>query len=60
MQMDVCTAFLNGTIEEEVYIPQPPSFVDNGSDGRVCKLKKPSMALSKLLELSMQGLMPIS
>lgn len=28
MQMDVCTAFLNGTIDEKVYIKQHPTFVE--------------------------------
>eukprot|EP01018_Ginkgo_biloba_P035138 Gb_12566 [translate_table: standard] len=40
VQMNVCTAFLNGTIEEEVYIKQPPGFVAIRSKDKVCRLKK--------------------
>jgi hypothetical protein len=39
-QMDVKTAFLNGVIEEQVYIEQPQGFVIHGKDSHVCKLKK--------------------
>jgi hypothetical protein len=38
--MDVKTAFLNGVIEEEVYIEQPQDFVIHGKESHVCKLKK--------------------
>jgi hypothetical protein len=39
-QMDVKTTFLNGFIEEEVYIEQPQGFeVENGKT-HVCNLKK--------------------
>jgi len=38
--MDVKTAFLNGIIEEEVYIEQPEGFVVHGKESHVCKLKK--------------------
>jgi hypothetical protein len=38
--MDVNTAFLNGVIEEEVYIEKPQGFVINGKESHVCKLKK--------------------
>ena len=38
--MDVKTAFLNGVIEEEVYIEQPEGFVVHGTDSHVCRLKK--------------------
>jgi hypothetical protein len=39
-QMDVKTAFLNGVIEEEVYIEQSQGFVIHGKESHVCKLKK--------------------
>jgi hypothetical protein len=39
-QMDMKTAFLNGVIEEEVYIEQPEGFVVHGLDSHVCHLKK--------------------
>ena len=39
-QMDVKTAFLNGDLEEEVYMDQPEGFVVTGKENLVCKLKK--------------------
>jgi hypothetical protein len=39
-QMDVNTNFLNGEIEEEVYIEQPNGFVIHEKESHVCKLKK--------------------
>uniref|UniRef100_A0AAG5DSQ9 Integrase catalytic domain-containing protein n=1 Tax=Anopheles atroparvus TaxID=41427 RepID=A0AAG5DSQ9_ANOAO len=39
-QYDVKTAYLNGTIEEELYMRQPPGFIVPGQEGLVCKLKK--------------------
>jgi len=38
--MDVKTTFLNGIIEEEVYIEKPCGFEVYGSDSHVCRLKK--------------------
>ena len=39
-QMDVKTAFLNGVIEEYVYIEQPQGFEVEDKVTHVCKLKK--------------------
>jgi hypothetical protein len=39
-QMDVKTTFLNGAIEEEVYIEQPQGFEVHSRDTHVCRLKK--------------------
>jgi hypothetical protein len=39
-QMDVKTAFLNGVIEEEVYIEQPQRFEVEDRRSHVCRLKK--------------------
>jgi hypothetical protein len=54
-QMDVKTAFLNGELEEEIYIDQPDRFVANGQENKVCKLLKSCMALNKLLSNSMRN-----
>ena len=34
------TTFLNGDLEEEVFVTQPPSFVIKGAEPKVCKLLK--------------------
>ena len=39
-QMDVKTAFLNGFIEEELYMMQPQGFVDPKGANKVCKLQR--------------------
>ncbi|GJU94062.1 retrovirus-related pol polyprotein from transposon TNT 1-94 [Tanacetum coccineum] len=39
-QMDVKTVFLNGNLQEEVYVSQPNGFVDPNNPNQVYKLKK--------------------
>jgi hypothetical protein len=38
--MDVKTSFLNGELEEEIYMMQPDGFVVKGQEDKVCKLVK--------------------
>ena len=39
-EMDVVIAFLNGSLEEDIYIQQPDSYLQHGEDHLVCKFKK--------------------
>lgn len=39
-QMDVKTAFLNGDLDQDIYMKQPEGFVVAGKENLVCKLRK--------------------
>ncbi|GKA26831.1 retrovirus-related pol polyprotein from transposon TNT 1-94, partial [Tanacetum coccineum] len=46
-QMDVKTAFLHGTLKEDVYMCQPKDFIDANHPSHVYKLKKALYGLNK-------------
>jgi len=39
-QMDVKSAFLNGVLDEEIYMEQPQGFIITGKETQVCRLHK--------------------
>ncbi|KAE8241390.1 hypothetical protein A4X13_0g7436 [Tilletia indica] len=49
LQLDVVTAYLNGDLDEEVYIQQPPGYEKRDKQGRklVCKLRLPLYGLKQ-------------
>ena len=53
-QIDVKSAFLNGFIQEEVYVEQSPGFENFEKPNHVYKLQKAYMVWNKLLELGMK------
>nr|GEY61132.1 copia protein [Tanacetum cinerariifolium] len=52
-QMDVKSSFLYGIIDEEVYVSQPPGFVDPKFSNKVYKVVKALYGLHKLPKLGM-------
>ena len=45
--MDVKTVFLNGVVEEEVYVEQPLDFETHDRETHVCRLKKSLYSLKQ-------------
>ena len=45
--MNVVSAFLNGTLEEDIYMQQPDSYLQQGKEHLVCKLKKSGYGLKQ-------------
>ena len=67
-QMDVRSAYLNGDLEEELYMKQPTGFVQQGTEGMVCRLNKSLYGLKQAgrtwnkridIELKAHGFVPI-
>nr|GEV31655.1 reverse transcriptase domain-containing protein [Tanacetum cinerariifolium] len=46
-QMDAKKAFLNGDLEEEIYMNQPEGFITPGQEGKVCRLVKSLYGLNQ-------------
>nr|GEV99943.1 zinc finger, CCHC-type [Tanacetum cinerariifolium] len=56
-QMDVKTAFLNGEMEDEVFMNQPQGFIMPGNENKVCKLIKSLYGLKQAPKKWHQNLM---
>ena len=39
-QMDIKIAFLNGELDEDIYMKQPMDFIVEDQEDKVCKLKR--------------------
>ena len=50
IEMDVKTIFLNGDLDEEIYIEQPNGFFASRQEKKVCKLAKSLCGLKQALK----------
>ena len=55
-QMDVKTAFLNGFLEEELYMMRPEGFVNPKGANKICKLQGSIYGLVKPLGVGIYAL----
>lgn len=49
-QMDIKMTFLNGDLEEEIYMVQPEGCIVPGQENKVCKLVKSLYGLKQTLK----------
>nr|GEU40790.1 zinc finger, CCHC-type [Tanacetum cinerariifolium] len=56
-QMDIKTAFLNGYLDEDIYMVQPEGFVNPNYPRKYASFKDPFMVLSKYQEAGIKDLM---
>ena len=49
--MDVKTIFLNGNLEESIYMAQPKGFLEYGREQKFCKLQKSIYELKQDLDI---------
>ncbi|KAL6348578.1 hypothetical protein AAG906_016093 [Vitis piasezkii] len=58
-QLDVKSTFLNGYLEEEIFVEQPEGFAVKGKEDKVYQLKKALYGLKQAPKLGIAGLMHI-
>jgi DNA polymerase zeta len=51
--MDIKTVFLNGELEQKIYMRQPKDFVQTNKNNLVCKLNKSLYGLNNVYKLGM-------